>query len=107
MALFLTNTYSYFVGYFITPISSIIVSRFILNLRQVSSYGETEDCIPLSVDSASGCDCLSQFDTSGLQYTSTFLGSIGAPLSHGSLTEDHRSPEVELSDYFTEESHEV
>ncbi|OCH88020.1 hypothetical protein OBBRIDRAFT_115613 [Obba rivulosa] len=81
MAFYLTNTFVN-ISWFIVPISSILISRFLLNLRQVYLPARNESGRPSFVRSVHN----SESHMSDVRFASTFIGNMGAPLDYGSFT---------------------
>lgn len=75
LTLSLTNVFSD-VTYFSTAMSSVIVSRFLLNLRQVHMEDNYPDEQPSFVGSTSRI--------SDVRFASTVVGNLGAPLDYSS-----------------------
>lgn len=75
LTLSLTNVFSD-VTYFSTAMSSVIVSRFLLNLRQVHMEDNYPDEQPSFVSSISRI--------SDVRFASTVVGNLGAPLNYSS-----------------------
>ncbi|KAH9948733.1 hypothetical protein B0H21DRAFT_820668 [Amylocystis lapponica] len=72
MTLYLTNVFFDMI-YFVGPISSIIISRFLLNLRQVYQTDDSDDARPSFVRS----------NVSDICFAAAIVGNLGAPLSYG------------------------
>jgi len=81
MGFYLTNTFVD-ISWFIVPISSSLISRFLLNLRQVYHPSKDDQSRPSFVRSAYN----TQSQMSDLRFASTFIGNMGAPLHYGSVT---------------------
>lgn len=77
LVLSLTNVFLD-VTYFVTSLSSIIISRFLLNLRQIGLSGHDENQRPSFVHSV-----VPNSHISDIRFRSTIMGNIGASLSHG------------------------
>ncbi|TFY56786.1 hypothetical protein EVJ58_g7427 [Rhodofomes roseus] len=61
------------ITYFVTGFSSIVISRFLLNLRQVHADEERDGTQPSFIAS----------HVSGLNFASTIIGNLGEHLDHG------------------------
>ncbi|EMD36546.1 hypothetical protein CERSUDRAFT_95835 [Gelatoporia subvermispora B] len=83
MASYLTNTFVN-ISWFLVPISSILISRFLLNLRQVYHPMNIDTARPSFVRSL----YQSQSQMSDLRFASTFIGNMGAPLDYNSFSAD-------------------
>ncbi|OCH87019.1 hypothetical protein OBBRIDRAFT_837711 [Obba rivulosa] len=85
MILFLTGVFNY-VTIFITPLSSILVSRFIMNLRQIHLTRETMGGPRPSfvrTVTMNGTASEPRSHLTSLRFASAIVGNMGAPLSHG------------------------
>ncbi|KAH9947315.1 hypothetical protein B0H21DRAFT_348005 [Amylocystis lapponica] len=71
MALYLANIFVDMI-YFIGPISSVIMSRFLLNLRQV-----------YLTDNIDETRTSTRSNVSDMRFAASFVGNLGAPLSYG------------------------
>lgn len=64
------------ITYFVTGFSSIVISRFLLNLRQVHMMDDMGDSAPSFIASR----------VSGLKFASAVIGNLGEHLEHGQTT---------------------
>ncbi|KAI0925424.1 hypothetical protein AcW1_002913 [Taiwanofungus camphoratus] len=91
VALWVTNVFRYALT-FIVPISSITISQFLLNLSHVKVSTSNNTMKISSLPAAS------HLQTSSLAYQSTFIASMGAPLSYWSypdIGDGHKCKESE------------
>ncbi|OBZ71414.1 hypothetical protein A0H81_08776 [Grifola frondosa] len=81
-----TQSFRYVVDYFVNPMTSILVSRFILNLRAIDSSGN------------SGADTSRPSVVGSLRFAE-FAEPLGAPLDHGVSLSVHEYdfPDEELA----------